>query len=464
MAESTATPDSARTSVKGTTWHAVFLRHAKLEWATETYYIHDAIKTKRFCSSEASDRPLHLQPFIDGSYRAPWQPLRVLVALAGHRWIHLLPRNDRDLSLVDQLGKSKKLYVLVAGHDSTAQRTYLRYYDRGKQTIRFEAIGAFDEPMEKPKFKSSAHSKSFLEQQRTPAALVKAILKELDAALPHLRLEEHGSNLKLVPTDGKALTPKMIREVLISKEYFLMQGDNPASDRLDEALDRGDSRAVQEALAQGASLQHMPESNITPLSCAILRNHTGDWAGCIRALVAAGCPLEGFPNEDPMVYAVSIHDARDQASTVETLDVLLELGADINAKSRLGAGILARQTLLHKVAFHKQFGVVKYLIARGADPLAHDANGRTARDFLELYTKGERLSGADFYAPWEAICAFLRRAESGSADTSDWQQLTAIDTRERGERVEKAMERLSQLGDSPLGQVIRTWNSATSDG
>ena len=96
-------------------------------------------------------------------------------------------------------------------------------------------------------------------------------------------------------------------------------------------------------------------------------------------LLAAGANANGkndwlYEGLPPLAWAAAW-------GSVETAEVLIAHGADINGTNRLGT------TPLHMAAFYEEPGTVALLIRRGADPNARNKGGGTA-----LYRAMHRLA------------------------------------------------------------------------
>jgi len=140
-----------------------------------------------------------------------------------------------------------------------------------------------------------------------------------------------------------------------------------------------DTVAIKALLAHGAEVDTRNAFQITPLMAAA--GMSGSSRGGVGSAIGGGGG--GGAGRKPV-------DA--QARVIETLDLLLDAGANINARvtdshtytAKLVAYVQGRdhegQTALFSAAEAGWDRVVKHLLDRGADPTVRDASGKTALD------------------------------------------------------------------------------------
>jgi ankyrin repeat protein len=148
-------------------------------------------------------------------------------------------------------------------------------------------------------------------------------------------------------------------------DYMMRGGTGP----LMVAVLSHDHEAIETLLANGAEVDLPNVFQITPLMAAAGMSGTGRDGGG-----------RGGPS------------AQAQQTAIETIDLLLDAGADINAQVKDSHTNTAMQdsyipgkdnegrTALHSAAEGGWALVVEHLLARGADPSIEDANGKTALD------------------------------------------------------------------------------------
>jgi ankyrin repeat protein len=153
-------------------------------------------------------------------------------------------------------------------------------------------------------------------------------------------------------------------------DYMLRGGTGP----LMVAALRHDTEAIKVLLAHGAEVDLPNVFQITPLMAAV------GMSGSLRAGLGSSTAPGSAPR-DP------------QARMIETVNLLLDAGADINARvtnsrtrtAKMTAYIPGRdhegKTALFAAAEAGLDRVVKHLLERGADPAIRDAEGKLALDY-----------------------------------------------------------------------------------
>ncbi|KAJ8118880.1 hypothetical protein OPT61_g215 [Boeremia exigua] len=161
-----------------------------------------------------------------------------------------------------------------------------------------------------------------------------------------LLLEAHANINYITPSDGKS---PLLR---------LLTGHS--SDAVLKLLDYHPDMTIKGADGKG------------PLHLALSLLRKG--APLIKALLEAGAdPDERNNSGDPPLLAVRM----DSHETMAVIDVLLDFGADINARDRAGASTLTklvRQPLYNNGSDHKE---IRDLLVRGADLHIRDHRGRS---------------------------------------------------------------------------------------
>lgn len=154
-----------------------------------------------------------------------------------------------------------------------------------------------------------------------------------------------------------------------------------------QAIRAGDAELLDRVLARNPSLANVSEdwaategfeSNLSfsERATALVRASGSGDLRLVRLLVNAGAEVNGVcgcvDGESPLAAAVNI-------GAVDVAEFLVEQGASLDEAAFDGGS-----TALH-VAVHKDLhGLVRMLLAAGADPTLEDGNGRTAADWSAL--------------------------------------------------------------------------------
>jgi ankyrin repeat protein len=160
-----------------------------------------------------------------------------------------------------------------------------------------------------------------------------------------------------------------------AKDYF----SDPRLAELADAADHGDARAVEKAIASGASPNGEGKDAITPLFFVLSssRNKTG-----LRALLRAGADPNQFTPKglSPLVLAARAPDP-------EFLTIMLNGGGNPNLKNHGG------EPVLHTAALDERWENIDNLLRHGADINVVDGGGYTLAMNVAIARKYDRLLG-----------------------------------------------------------------------
>ncbi|KAJ2758882.1 hypothetical protein IWQ57_006702, partial [Coemansia nantahalensis] len=109
----------------------------------------------------------------------------------------------------------------------------------------------------------------------------------------------------------------------------------------------------------------------------VARNHQRavDHAECLRFLCSIGVPVDA---EDVAGFTAFMRASQTRHSRIDLAQVLLEMGADVNHRSRFG-GIA-----LHEAIMAQDRVAVAFLSRNGADMDMRDNDGVSPRDIVSL--------------------------------------------------------------------------------
>ena len=134
-------------------------------------------------------------------------------------------------------------------------------------------------------------------------------------------------------------------------------------------------------IEQGCEVDNPQYDGFTPLVTAIQQNKKE----CVKLLLNAGADRNRTITKDfrPVHFAAGCPNWQVMQMLLEKGDVDVNVQADVK-----------RKTALHLAYEAKNTTIVKILIEAGADPNITDADGRTAKGFMEISALGKRQTNA----------------------------------------------------------------------
>jgi hypothetical protein len=209
----------------------------------------------------------------------------------------------------------------------------------------------------------------------------------LDARVRDLAVIEANGGLELQDSQGRAIDAGDLEELGIIYYAPISTTENPAAERLFSAIERGDVETARQAIADGASLEFLPDLDVGPLQAAFDDRCPGDWRGVAKVLVEAGAPINGYAWEmPPICSAISPLDSNREESVIKRLEAILALGANINCPAR---GLNQGSTPLHLAVLNSFPEVVRFLIIRGASLEVRNERGLTSLELAESMARDD---------------------------------------------------------------------------
>lgn len=392
-------------------WSRLFVRHAKEDLRLSVADIADRIKPP-FCMSSGC-----VGCRLDSI--KPWGKWLVGLRVANESWLPLFSNAaDADL-LFKTVAKSRCLEAVLVGHDPVKRGWYVQVNREGRRTLDFALPVRHGDQIENAKFTATDISASVLQDCSSGKAAVDRLCHELQVN-PAYELVDSDGELCLLGNGGKPhATGKVV--CFEKRGYALTCGENPASDALKEAIDKCDPKAIQEAVAQGARLDVLPDTSSSPLSWAFHKCGQPRGKDCVAMLAELGCSINGQPHEDPMVFKCVFHIFAE-AQSLEMLKTFVSLGGNVNAIDRR----TGNTALLTPVVYRRK-SVVWFLLEQGVDPTIKNCEGQSVVDWLENR---------------------LKRGGNNEAERRDYATILSMCT---GQPVE---------GVSPVGEALSTEQSA----
>lgn len=298
-------------------------------------------------------------------------------------WVSLFSNVIDGNALFKIVSKSRCLEAVLVGHDPEKRGWYVQVNRAGKAILKFSLPAKNGDRLEKGKFESDEIDASVFDKCNGGKDAVEQLCHELKAD-PALDLIESDGALRLYGEEGKPLSNDGVY-CFKQRGYALTQGDNPASDALQRAIDKCDLEGIRQAVAQGASLSALPDTWMSPLLAALFKCDEPGGKDCVAALVELGCSIHGLPHEQPMVFNCTRHYIPGTKS-LEMLKTLVRHGGNVkDLDPRTG-----ETALLTPVAYQRK-NAVRFLLDQGVDPTIKSQDGKSVIDWLEDRLKAEYL-------------------------------------------------------------------------
>jgi hypothetical protein len=329
-------------------------------------------------------------PWLKTNHRWPRFPWLFYARFKDETWIHCIASDSRVVS-IDRLADNQKLQVLAAWFDPHENRSHARFYKAGVLAADLVAAGKGDDPLDVVSFQSSAHRKTVLNRCKTARDAVDSFFGALEAKPRDLAVIETIGSLELHDFQGRAIPVDELVEAALTYHAPVTAAENPASAQLLAAIQSGDLEAARQALADGASVEFLPDLGASPLSIVfdlrVVLTHAcpSDWRGFAKLLVEAGASIDGYDWESSLICS-AIHPNANERAIIECLQALLALGADINARDR---GQNRGAAPLHLAVYYSFPEVVRFLINQGGSLDARDPTGKTPLECAESRARND---------------------------------------------------------------------------
>lgn len=133
------------------------------------------------------------------------------------------------------------------------------------------------------------------------------------------------------------------------------------------------AKDIKELIAKGADINAHNEWGLTPIMLAAQYNRS---VVVIKALLEAGADIH---EAEPKYRSNALHLAADSTTNSKVIEVLLDAGANLDARNYLG-----ETALIMAVNSNTETKIATTLIKLGADINARDYQGHSVLDYAKL--------------------------------------------------------------------------------
>lgn len=206
---------------------------------------------------------------------------------------------------------------------------------------------------------------------------------------------------------------------LLYHGHALTEGESPSSDKLAKGIEFRNSTLIREAVAEGASLETLPESSTYPLMAALYKCGRTRWEEAAETLLELGCDIEGVPGEDPPIICAT-QSFVNEATSLGILEFLMKHGAQVDARGTNG------NTALFDQAVYRRIPSIELLLKHGADPDATTKSGKTIVEWVKERIAQDHRHGYSQHAEVLKLLTGEEIEHPGMADfTEELQQENA---------------------------------------
>lgn len=350
-----------------------------------------------------------------GIFSKPRGRWMVAIGFPQDDWAVLFTNGGTPRDLFDTNASNKRLEVAWIGFDAAQGGWFFNLNRGGKQIVRFaQAEGRETEPT----IEADAATRKSLAGFPAALAALQQLCQQFEVPPRTKTVEARDDEFIVLGLSGKPVKAKT-RGVVTFHGSALAPGENKAADRLAKAIEKRNPEEIRAAVAEGASLEVLPETSTSPLVSALFQAGKPRWKEAAETLIELGASVEkDSEGESPM--ASMAHNFVPEAMALVAYEFLLQHGSDPNATGPYGNPVL-----MHAV-IDKRKACVELLLKYGADPALGDTlswvrerieTDMKYRDHSEYAEYLTLLTGEVIQQPTEEDLSPELRAENERFDT-----------------------------------------------
>ena len=283
--------------------------------------------------------------------------------------------------------KNRRMEVAWIGYRESEGGWFFRLRSKGKALIDFSQPNGSETG---PTLKAPDLPSEFLADSSSGAESFGRLCEYFGIAPQQRSIKAAENRFQITGLRGRPVKTGLIGYVLYHGPE-ISEKENPTADRLAKAVERYDAEAIRRAVAEGASLEHLPGRSISPLLAVLFKCPQSGWEACAELLIELGSPVNGWPDSEPPLVAASQHFLEEGLS-LAILEFLVQRGANVNAP-----GIDGDLALFNAVV-HRRKSTIQFLLEHGADPHAKTGDGKTIIDWVKSRIENDHRRGFCRYA------------------------------------------------------------------
>jgi hypothetical protein len=361
-----------------TAWERVFVRHLDEDHRLDIAEVEAQVKAPfPTCSGSSGGAPILCKP------SATWL---IGLKIDGQSWMPLFSNAADTAAIFKSAAKGRRLEVVWAGYEPEERGWFFQLTRARKPVVDFALRVKHADQLAKAKFKSTVIDASLLEGCTSGHEALDRLCRQFGVDPAACELEYSAREFRVVDAHGRPRLNDLLG-YFGRTGYAINRGDSPASDALCAAIERCDPEAIRQAATEGARLDVLPDTMVSPLMSALYKCMEPKGKDCVAALVELGCSVNGDPSDDPTIINCVAHFLGEDLP-LEMVRTIVPLGVDVNAVSPYSGN-----TALHDAVVYPRIELVRFLLTHGSDPTIQNFRSLSPIDWLTKRLK--EVSGDD---------------------------------------------------------------------